>query len=293
MNGLVSLIQIKLTDTTLKRSLLFVFHVIVGLVIFYFLYNTLRERLKIPFTWPEASWRNMVFFGLVLVLVPVNWMLEAVKWGFLTGQKSYNKNINQVLKGIALNIILPFTTGDVIARMGDFKNPGKRALAIALNRTISLSVTLLFGIYGLLGYFHHHHQVDLGGLIIIFPFLCLCMALLLPLLKIHYSKVILFTIIRYTVFFTQYFLLMGLFNPALPIQIIIFGISWVFLIKSIVPGILGSLGIREASAVFFFSLWVADPLKIVTPSLIIWLVNLVVPSIVGAGLFIIQNEANK
>ena len=73
------------------------------------------------------------------------------------------------------------------------------------------------------------------------------------------------------------------------------GATWIFLIKSIVPSFnfLADLGIRELSALQFFESYGAIELNILTATLSIWILNLLIPSILGTVLLWRMNIINK
>jgi hypothetical protein len=83
------------------------------------------------------------------------------------------------------------------------------------------------------------------------------------------------------IFGLQYFLLLIIFIPELPVYIILGGVACIFLMKTIIPSVLGALGIREVSGMLYFGVFGIEPEMIILPSLMIWFFNVVIPSIAG------------
>jgi len=96
-----------------------------------------------------------------------------------------------------------------------------------------------------------------------------------------FSKLLGLSVIRFAVFFFQFYVLLAAFNPALTMHLILAGVGWVFLFRSVVPSLFGNLGVREAGALLFFEAHVSDMMLILVPSLLIWLINTVAPSVLG------------
>jgi uncharacterized membrane protein YbhN (UPF0104 family) len=61
------------------------------------------------------------------------------------------------------------------------------------------------------------------------------------------------------------------------------GVAFVFLVKSVIPTLF-DLGVREFSAVYFFSKFGFSPEPVMISSLILWIVNILIPSLVGTFL---------
>ena len=95
-------------------------------------------------------------------------------------------------------------------------------------------------------------------------------------------KVLGLSVCRYLIFSFQFFCMLAHFNPSLAYMTIILGIGWIFLIRSVLPSLLGGVGIREASALSFFYPYEAEAAMILMPCMLIWLINTVLPSLLGS-----------
>lgn len=219
--------------------------------------------------------------SLALVLMPINWHLEIKKWQLLTSSENrstYQEAFSTVLRGLAYNIFIPFTVGDALSRYSRQRTLAENSKLILLSRGSSLMVTLIFGF---------------GALALIFgltwPYLLAICALVVIgyyITKSHFDEDLLIKIslisgVRYLVFSVQFLILLYFFNSNLSLDVIMSGIFIGYLVKSLVPSMLGGLGIRELSMITFFEPHVSNLNCILVPSLLLWIINLALPSIMG------------
>lgn len=256
----------------------------------WFIYN---QFSKTSFNIPVVDWSMFLpIFLIVLFLTPINWFLEALRWKIAVPFESISTldAVKIILRGLALNVAIPFTIGDMSSRLVEVKNRPMSVMAMAFNRLSLLLVTVVFG--GLSVIYYFGLTSVFVNVLFVFIILIGLLALLvfsksvfqIPLsfitsrLAIH---VFLLTLLRYGVFTFQFYLLISFFNPILDFAQIIMGIGWIFLFRSVIPSVLGGIGVREASSIIFFQSMVSDLDLIVFPCLIIWVVNTIIPSLVG------------
>lgn len=101
------------------------------------------------------------------------------------------------------------------------------------------------------------------------------------------TRILVFSFIRYVVFVVQYILLLQLFN----VDVNIWHLAWMvcvyFLVLAVIPSIpIAELGFRGETSQALFGLLSSNTLGIIVSSVIIWLINRVVPAIAGT-LFIL------
>lgn len=100
-------------------------------------------------------------------------------------------------------------------------------------------------------------------------------------------RVLGWSLLRYVVFVIQYILLLQCFEVTDNIWTAWWLVSILFLVLAIIPTIaLAELGIRGKMALELFGLVSANQLGIITASISIWLINLVLPAILGSLLII-------
>ena len=94
--------------------------------------------------------------------------------------------------------------------------------------------------------------------------------------------------IRYMVFILQYFLLFSLFGIPLTGMQVFTGVSVMFVLMAVVPTLtfLTDLGFRWAAGIQIFQVFTLNTAGILAVSLGIWLINLIIPALVGSLLIL-------
>ena len=249
------------------------------------------ERIDLSqIEWPATSFQVI---GLVVLLMLLNWSLEAWRWSIsiqVFEKVSFLQSLRTVLMGLAMNWVLPLTSGDALSRLMEQSDKHKTAAALVLNRAVMLSITCTYGLIALV----HYGQVRLE-LNLVFPILLILSLVVFVLLRKHFTRfwsyfhhmrrhdligIVGISLIRYAVFVFQFFLVLRLFLPELTTTVLLLGIGWIFFFRSILPSIFGGFGVREASGLIFFAS--ANPTSVIIPIFIIWIVNSAIPSLLGA-----------
>lgn len=255
--------------------------------------------------------------GIVLLLVPVNWGMEGLKWHELLKHQikiSYNQSIQMVLRGVSINFITPWGAGDLIGRLYGLKDAKSRVFAtgaIGINGLIQMIPTFIFGISSLL-FLTYQFDIDLHTYLIItilfsgISFLVLLRLKLVQNLWHNFVMKNLYGFVnscneidksalfraagigfaRYLIYSGQFVLLFILLDVGLNILHIAFGVFWILLSKSIVPKFteLSDLMVRGTAAVFYFELFDVNENLVIGATLLIWFINVVIPGITGAFL---------
>lgn len=229
---------------------------------------------------------------LVFLLMPVNWYLEAVQWQILTSshQKlSLQESFEVVLKGVLFNWIIPFSGGDAIARLKGGRSFRKTGKALFINRITSSLVTVAFFALGGSYYLLVHYYGSTPGMFWPVSFLLVCVSSLYFVFR-NQKMVLSFSLCRYLVFSLQLFILLVIFLPTVQVLVLLSGITWIFFFRTFVPSLFGALGIRELSAVMFFETFVADISVVVLATILLWVINIVIPSLLGGLVFSLGNK---
>lgn len=258
-------------------------------------------------------------------LMPVNWLLESVKWRFLLSdieKISFFKSIKAVFSGITFSIFTPNRIGDLVGRIFVLKpeNRVKAIFATGLSSFSQLIVTISIGILSffililyfsfpqitqnklLVGYFIVFFLI-LTVLIFFFYFNIKSILKFLFRYKIFlklkeqtsvlsdYSLDKLFvllalSLIRYSVFVFQFYLLLIFFEVQISLINSILGISLMYLAMAVIPTFaLTEIGVRGSTAIFFIGLFSTNISGILSASIFLWIINLAVPAIIGSFLF--------
>ncbi|PWJ59065.1 lysylphosphatidylglycerol synthase-like protein [Dyadobacter jejuensis] len=261
--------------------------------------------------------KHFVSISFLLLLVPVNWALESLKWRNLVNKilpMTFRDAFKGTLTGLAVGVALPAQLGDTIGRLGAIQT-GQRLQALGaaiISNGIQFYVSI---VAGTIGWAVVSPQlplsmgqkngiwivlaviITLGVLTAIARHRLLLLTKKIPLLKktTEYLKVIgLYSPMellwastlggaRYLVFLTQFLIALSLFQFQLPIYLLASCITLIFLVKTVVPAVnvLGDLGIREFTALFVFKSFNLPIDQLLAATFLIWVVNVLGPIFIG------------
>lgn len=268
--------------------------------------------------------QNIPFFAFVLLLTPVNWAFEAWKWQKLAlkiENITFWEAYRGVLVGLTFATATPMMLGDYAGKILMLKSDKRLQSigAILLGNGMQLYISLLFGAISYVFFiiwsqptpiFLHFTIVFiliialLTGLLLSFQFqkidnLSTENKILKYILKYisvlkYYNiqelrNVFFIASARYIVFTIQFLIVLKIFGVNLSISILLAGIGIIFLAKTLgsVLNFLGDLSVRELTSVYYFSYFGANTSLIASATLMIWLINVLLPIAVGS-LFILQ-----
>ncbi|QKZ14539.1 lysylphosphatidylglycerol synthase transmembrane domain-containing protein [Spirosoma sp. KUDC1026] len=253
----------------------------------------------------------------LLLLTPINWGFEALKWQILLRRVqpvSLIQAYQGVLAGVSLGFALPAQLGDTAGRV----------LSLRAHRTEAVGASLVSGgmqfyvaiVFGAIAWPLHLAQVPerstpagitLVVLLALLSGLGIGFGLVRrPLLNWLERRTALrrFTsywivaqqyddweiaqalgvaALRYLTFSLQFYLALRLIGIVLPPDVAAAGIGLVFLVKTIAPAfnLLSDLGIREAAALWVFTPFGISASVLLTTTLTLWLVNVLLPVLIG------------
>lgn len=256
--------------------------------------------------------------ALVTILMLVNWVLEAVKWQYLTRlleKMSLWKAIEAVFCGLTMAIITPNRIGEYGGRI--LYLPVRKRVhgifAMAVGAFGQNTVTNVVGSLSLLYFIHTYFPLNpwfllgitlLAGvfifLILLFYFRIRWLVFLLDKIKFlkkyhrffsimaKYSfrqlvSIMLLSLARFVVFSSQYYILIHILLPDLhliPVMLMVFNL---FFIQSAIPSLdLLDIGVRNFIANYLFGFITAQSVAIMACVSCIWLINLIIPAILGS-----------
>jgi len=258
-----------------------------------------------------------IVMSLVFLLMLINWLLEAMKWQYLTRNLeriSFWKSIECVFCGLTWAIFTPNRLGEYGGRVM-FLAPRKRvygAFAMTIGQFGQNVITNVMGTIGILwftGRFLHCNVWILIGLVILglayMTVFLVCFFnikwLVFLLNKIQFlqryhrffdvigrykfdelHRIILFCLARFMAFSCQYYILINMFIPALPAHHILLLTFIVFFIQSALPSLdLIDVAVRSATAATVFSYVTSQTIAVIAVFSTIWFINLVIPAILG------------
>lgn len=260
----------------------------------------------------------IVIMSAVVVLMFINWTLETVKWLYLTrhlAQITFWQAMEGVFFGLSLAIFTPNRLGEYGGRVM-FLPQRKRihgifAMAVGsfgqnvITNTLG-SVSLLWFIFTFL---HFNNWMLAGAVISTAVFVTLFMVLYfnikwlvwllnsISFLKKYHRffdvmgrykfrelvNIMCFCLTRFSVFSFQYYLIIHMLIPALPAFEIMAMVFIVFFIQSTLPSLdLLDVAVRSTAAATVFAYATHEQLAIIAAFASIWLINLIIPAILGS-----------
>lgn len=288
------------------------------------LYRQLPANENLFDLWEKCYYRleygYIFYLAGVLLLMPVNWLFETLKWRRLIRQFSrisFWQTYKAVLSGLTISLFTPNRIGEYAGRilLVDAKHNWKAVVASLVGSLCQLLVLLGGGILGF-GYFLYNYlERDLyflqsfftigGVLVVLFGLgffrinMLLSLARRIPLparlkpylkhlevLKTYSGKDLMvaatFALVRYLTYSCQYYLILRFFGVVVSPAAAFSGIATIFLIQTSIPlPPLMGLFARGEIALFVWSEFNADPLSILGASYGLFIINLSIPAFIG------------
>ena len=254
------------------------------------------------------------FLMIAVLLMPVNWMVETLKWKILLSTKtSFTNLFKSVVAGISVGFVTPGRSGEFMGRVLFLEDDNKtKAFYISsiggFAQTATSLVTGVPFVYLWSGS-QFLTEITAGAaaiyLLIYFRFDLLNKFIAsIPLLQKYgltighahlpdmdvQVKGLLLSFLRFFVYSSQYVLLLLFFGAGNEIlQLTVHSI--VFLLVQTYSPLMPLLDIsfRNGSALYVFKNYTADNLAVLSAVTMVWLLNLVVPAIAGY-LFIFKRK---
>ncbi len=314
---------------TLWHYLVLGFKIVTTIFIIYYIFNTFHNEdknildiykvFKVIFI---SS--NYTIIGLVLLMVPVNWALEAKKWQVLVYPVtpiSFKNAFVGILSGLAVGLFLPAQLGDAVGRVGSLKSDRRleaigaafissgiqfyvsilggalswvileKKIALTDNTKMLIKSSLFFLLFiGIVFIFSRKMiariNVESGYLTKFKSYITIISNYSNKELSIAF----LFGNLRYLVFLTQFVLILSLFQFKIETIVLACCVGIIFLAKTVIPmlNLLGDLGLREFTALFIFQAFSLPSEKIIAATLFIWIINVMGPLV--AGLYFIWKK---
>ena len=266
----------------------------------------------------EGSYIELV---LVFFLMFVNWSIDAIKWQFLVSKLekvSFWLALKAVFLGITVSIFTPNRVGEFGGRVFCLQQADrlKAVLVTIFGNITQLVTTIIFGVLAFLFFSSQYTYLlftksDYG----IYILLVLSVVVITVIMYLLYnvsqlsslfsrwkflekyksyspvfflfsvidiSKVLFLSMLRYSVYSFQFYLLIKFANIEINLLQSLTMSALTFLSMSIIPTIaLTELGVRGSVAIYFFGFISSNAIGIMTASFALWIINLVVPAIIG------------
>jgi len=293
------------------------------------IYQQIQRQENIETSWLHIkdSFQSAKIWNvlLVILLMFVNWGIEAKKWQLSVAKIyriSFIKAFKAILSGVSFSIIMPNRIGEYLGRLA-YMPEGNRLKSISVTLVGSISQFYITVVFGVIGLVFLKDQLIGQSVIsdIVYRFVLGGFAIAVILLTVIYFKIsvieklfekwltnskylylieslrtfnvqlllriLLLSFLRYLVFLVQYFLLFSLFDIALPFVIIASVVSVLFLDLAVIPSIaLVEVGLRGEISLQLMGMFSTNVLGVGLTVASIWLINLVLPAIAGSVLFL-------
>ncbi|WP_207423981.1 lysylphosphatidylglycerol synthase domain-containing protein [Desertivirga brevis] len=287
-----------------------------------FIYNKLSDNTNLRNFKGLISELSPTVISLTLLfvffLMLVNWLLEALKWQYLVRRIERIglwRAIESVFCGLTIAVFTPNRIGEYGGRVF-FLSPRKRLHGVVAMGIGSLGQMVLTNVIGAvaIGWFLFSF---IPGNTLFFGFITLAILLFSAFFLIFYfninwlidyllrlkflqrfskffrvfsryekvelMKVFGYCLLRFGVFTSQYCLVIKMLIPSLPILSVAMMVFILFFIQSALPSLdLLDVGVRTFTASYFFSYITHQDVAIIATTAFIWLVNLIIPAILGA-----------
>ena len=315
-----------LTYNNLKshRKLNFTLKILMAALLFYVIYKQIFSRADAANLMDSFQTQlrhgNVYYLLLCIVLMPLNWILESIKWQTLSRKFEYqslSSSIKTVLGGVVCSLFSPARIGEYGGRILFVRpeNNWKAATATMVGSLSQLVVVLSIGSLGLiswLGYYPVSNKYSMTGLFLLW----ICASLigmtlffnidvLISLLKrvkvlnrfkrfyeglsvledyspAELTKTLGLSFARYSVYTFQYFLLLLFFGINIGFLPSISGISAIFFIQTGVPlPPLWDIFARGEVALQIWGIYNVNKLSILAATFSLWAINLILPSLLG------------
>jgi hypothetical protein len=320
-----------------NKNIKIIFNYVLGPIVFIILAFSIYRQIKRQPDWEVSTAQLQQAFNsdlkwlllLVIILMLVNWGLEARKWQLALRnlQKlSFVKAFKATFTGSTMASFTPNRTGEYVGRIL-YIEEGKRLQAVSLTLICSmaqLQITLYSGLAGLWFFKRSFGSVVTDdysstlwmnmlfyGVLTVSLVLTLFYFRLAWLIKLVHrwtgnakfmryitvledcNATILLRILslsggRYLVFIVQYYLLFTLFGVEVNWWQTLQSVSVLFLVLAILPSFtfLTDLGIRWKAGIEIVQLYSSNTIGIFAAAFTIWLVNLIIPALIGSLLIL-------
>ena len=259
------------------------------------------------------SFFSCVYLFIVVLLMPLNITLEALKWKVLMSKMaevSFLNALKSVLSGFTTGFVTPNRIGEIIGRLQHVDESKKAHAAIfvlvnSLTQNIAIAVIgmpalLVFGFTDVLVGFSVKYI--LMAVLLLFAFFVIILFMLpriakFPFLKNKWSVFAdlstlksgyilmpgLLSMIRFVVFCVQFYLLLLFFNVSISAFEGLVAIPSMYLLVTFTPALaFTEVLTRTSYAVYFIGAYTGNTSAVLGTAFTLWLINYAIPMLPGA-----------
>jgi uncharacterized membrane protein YbhN (UPF0104 family) len=293
------------------------------------IYRQVKNQPNLETAWEgiRASFSTPLVWNLVavIVLMIVNWSIEAIKWKISVKpiqQVSFLKAFRAVLSGVSFSVSTPNRVGEYLGRVL-YMDEGNRLKTISITIVGSISQLIITLLMGCVGLIILRPAIESNQLlspiwmnVIIYGTITVLAGVLLFYFRLSWLirwvdrlpgmkrfsylvqaledfdtrlllRLLLFSLLRFVVFIVQYYLLFQLFAVDVSWVQTFWAVSVSFLVMAVIPTIaIIELVQRGKVMTTIMALYTANDLGVGFATAGIWLINLIVPAIIGSVLIL-------
>jgi len=283
---------------------------------------TFHQYDTLAMQWEKTPLSQIWWLAGVIALLPLNWLLEAVKWKMLTARVqniTLNNSVKAVLSGISTGFFTPNRVGELVGRIA-FLEPENRKAGVTLSIVNSITQNIVMALYGIpacILFFVYtsgklHPDINrFTGLAMIGILIAGLILLTLPRWnwKLRTSKIYNYlktytdclsaynlkdlvrivgiSMLRYAVFCVQLYFMLQLFNIALTPWQALISIPTTYLLVTFTPSLAFSeAAVRSSYAVLIIGAFSGQVVNIALAGVCIWAVNFIIPMLIGSVVMI-------
>ncbi len=241
------------------------------------------------FGWP---W----YFVFALLLMPVNYFMEAKKWQVLLAPQrkvDFWESLFIVLRSIPYGILTPWRVGEWYGRAEMERKKFESSVLAALGGYIQQLVTVSFGVLGVMGIFGF-----VKGITVWFVALLMVLAGYFLVKKAYlvwprfrflrnldirlYVHASFWAVLRYLVFSLQYVFVLKFVGVQAGFLYLLFSVAVIYLVVNVLPlDVFSGFGVRSSAAVFLLQNS-GNVLAISLAGLLVWGINVGLSTVSGS-----------
>lgn len=259
-----------------------------------------------------------MFFVLVLLLVPLNWLFEWWKWKSTLSVLEINPTkkvmIHSFFAGIVTGMLTPNMLGNFIGRMYYFQRNQRIPLIVLtlITNYAQFIASIVFGIVAILILKETPFELDISGISLLLILGAISVFLfyfnfewifrfwkkkssILELIrnlksrKIYRWRILMLSLARHVIFTLQFICMLHAFGESFSVLNVLW-IWQVYLWITLAPSLfLGKLAIRESISIWVLGIAGMSELSVLISSFSIWTLNLLLPTLIG----LVVCEKNK
>ncbi|MDR3651776.1 MAG: lysylphosphatidylglycerol synthase domain-containing protein [Paludibacter sp.] len=272
--------------------------------------------------WKSISPSQFWWLIGVLALLPLNWLLEAIKWRKLVSKVqeiNINNSIKGVLAGISTGFFTPNRVGELVGRV-IYLDAEKRKAGVTLSVVNSLSQNLVMTLIGVPACFLYFNRAATKIEINSASYLTVLISCLLILGLVYFKlpqlsrlfkqsrysekikeftyclndfnkqdlfQIMFISLCRFITFSLQFFLMLRFFGVDLTAIQALIAIPTTYLFVTYTPSLAFSEpAVRSSYAVIVMGAFSGQVVGIALAGVCIWLVNFVIPMLIGSVILV-------